>query len=67
MLLVVFGAAVAIAAVFIAAAVLLRDNGGTAATPTPVVDLEGIPQDGAFLGSPDAKVTLIEYADAHDL
>lgn len=62
-LLIVVGAAVAVAAVFIAAAVLLRDDGSTAANPTPVVDLEGIPQDDAFLGSPDAKVTLIEYAD----
>lgn len=62
-LLIVVGAAVAIAAVFIGAALLLRDDGTTSATPTPVVDLEGIPQDGTFLGSPDAKVTLIEYAD----
>lgn len=62
-LLVVVGAALAIAAVFIVGALLLRDDGTTSATPTPVVDLEGIPQDGTFLGSPDAKVTLIEYAD----
>lgn len=62
-LLIVIGAAVAIAAAFIAAAVLLRDDGTPAASPTPVVDLEGIPQDGMFLGSKDAKVTLIEYAD----
>lgn len=62
-LLVVVGAALAIAAVFIAAAVLLRDDGTTAATPNAVADLDGIPQNGAFLGSPDAKVTVIEYAD----
>lgn len=62
-LLIVVGAALAIAAVFIAAAVLLRDDGTTAANPNAVVDLEGIPQDGAFLGAPDAKVTVIEYAD----
>jgi protein-disulfide isomerase len=62
-LLIVVGAAVAIAAVFIVAAVLLRDDASSSASPTPIVDLEGIPQDGAFLGSPDAKVTLIEYAD----
>jgi protein-disulfide isomerase len=61
--LVVVGAAVAIAAVFIVAALLLRDSGSTSASPTPVVDLGGIPQEGTFLGSPDAKVTLIEYAD----
>jgi protein-disulfide isomerase len=62
-LLVVVAAALAIAGVFIVGALLLRDDGATSANPTPVVDLEGIPQDGAFLGSPDAKVTLIEYAD----
>lgn len=58
-----FGAALAIAAALVVAAVVLRDDNTTAATPTPVVDLEGIPQDDAFLGSPEAKVTLIEYAD----
>ena len=62
-LLVVIGAAVAIAALFIAAAVLLRDDGTSSASPTPVVDLEGIPQDGMFLGSKDANVTVVEYAD----
>jgi protein-disulfide isomerase len=62
-LLIVVGAAVAIAAAFIVAAVLLRDDGSSSASPTPVVDLTGIPQDGAFLGSPDAGVTLVEYAD----
>jgi protein-disulfide isomerase len=30
----------------------------------PLVDLSGIPQDGRVLGSPDANVTLIEWADA---
>jgi protein-disulfide isomerase len=58
-----FGAALAIAAALILAATVLRDDNTTAATPTPVVDLEGIPQDDAFLGAPDAKVALIEYAD----
>lgn len=58
-LLVVIGAAVAIAAVVIAAALVLRDDGTTPTTPTAVVDLEGIPQDGMFLGSKDAKVTVV--------
>lgn len=62
-MLIAFGAALAIAAALVVAAVVLRDNGTTTSSPTPVVDLEGIPQDGAFLGSPRAKVTLIEYAD----
>lgn len=63
-LVVAFGAALAIAAALVVAALLLRDGGSTSpANPTPVVGLEGIPQDGAFLGSPDSAVTLIEYAD----
>ena len=62
-LLVVIGAAVAIAAVVIAAALVLRDDGTAPTTPTAVVDLEGIPQDGMFLGSKEAGVTVIEYAD----
>lgn len=61
-LLVVVGSALAIAAVVIAALVLLRD-GGNSVNSTPIVDLDGIPQEGTFLGSPDAKVTLVEYAD----
>jgi protein-disulfide isomerase len=60
-LLAVVGAALVIAVVVIAALVLLR--GGSSADTTQHVDLEGIPQEGAFLGSPDATVTLIEYAD----
>jgi protein-disulfide isomerase len=54
-------AAIAIAAAIVA--VLVLRDGGSTVSSTPVVDLEGIPQDGAFLGSPDAGVTLIEYAD----
>ena len=62
-MLIAFGAALAIAAALVVVAVVLRDDGTTKASPTPVVGFEGIPQDGAFLGSPEAKVTLIEYAD----
>jgi protein-disulfide isomerase len=59
-----FGIAIAAAVVLVAAAVLLRNGDSTpAATATPVVDLQGIPQAGSVLGSPSAKVTLIEYAD----
>ena len=59
-----FGVAIAVSAALVAVALFLRnDNSAPAASPTPVVDLQGIPQDGAVLGSPDAKVTLIEYAD----
>lgn len=62
-MLIAFGAALAIAAALVVVAVVLRDDGSTKASPTPVVGFDGIPQDGAFLGSPEAKVTLIEYAD----
>jgi protein-disulfide isomerase len=61
-----FGVAVAAAAALIVAAVVLRedDSGATPTpTPTPTVDFSGIPQDGTMLGSPEATVTLIEYAD----
>jgi protein-disulfide isomerase len=58
----VIGAAVAVAAAIIVAVVFLRDDGGGVST-TPIVDIEGIPQDGTILGPADAKVTLIEYAD----
>jgi protein-disulfide isomerase len=59
-----FGIAIAAAAVLVVAALLLRNDGSTRATSaTPVVDLKGIPQSGSVLGSPSAKVTLIEYAD----
>ena len=60
-LLAVVGAALVIAAVVIGALVLLR--GGSSVDTTPNVDLEGIPQSGAFLGAQDAKLTLVEYAD----
>jgi protein-disulfide isomerase len=59
-----FGIAIAAAVGLVAAAVLLRNGDSTpAATAIPVVDLQGIPQAGSVLGSPSAKVTLIEYAD----
>jgi protein-disulfide isomerase len=61
-LYIVIGAALAVAAAIIVAVVFLRDD-GTSTSSTPVVDIEGIPQDGAVLGPADAKVTLIEYAD----
>ena len=55
-------AAVAVALVSVS---LVRSN--TASTPpvtaNPVVNLTGIPQAGRILGSPKARVTLVEYAD----
>jgi protein-disulfide isomerase len=59
-----FGVAIAAAAALVAVAVFLRDDSGAPpATATPVVDLGGIPQAGRVLGPPDARVTLVEYAD----
>jgi protein-disulfide isomerase len=64
MVVLAFAAAVAVAVGLVVVAVVARTNDGDEApTATAVVDLEGIPQDGVFLGSPDARVTLIEYAD----
>lgn len=59
-----FGIAIAAAAALIAVALISKSGSGSAPTSaTPVVALAGIPQNGAVLGSPAAKVTLIEYAD----
>lgn len=62
-LYIVIGAALAVVAAIIVAVVVLRDDGASTASSTPVVDIEGIPQDGAILGPADARVRLIEYAD----
>jgi protein-disulfide isomerase len=58
-----FGIAIAAAAALVLVAVLARSDSSAPATETPVVDLSGIPQDGRQLGSADATVTLIEWAD----
>jgi protein-disulfide isomerase len=59
-----FGVAIAAAVALVLVAVLLRKDSSTPpASATPVVNLSGIRQDDRVLGSPDAKVTLIEYAD----
>jgi protein-disulfide isomerase len=58
-----FAIAVAAAVALIAVAVIGRSDSGSGPTEDPVVDLSGIPQDGRILGSPDAAVTLIEWAD----
>jgi len=61
--IVVVAAAVALTAVLIAVALVMQNRGSSSVSPTPVVGFSGIPQNGAVLGSPDAKVALIEYAD----
>jgi protein-disulfide isomerase len=56
------GAAAAVVLV-VGSQVLRKDKGPSGVVKNPVVDLSGIPQHGAVLGDPAAKVTLIEYAD----
>jgi protein-disulfide isomerase len=59
-----FAVAIAAAVALVAVALIGRgDSSTTAPTENPVVDLSGIPQDGRALGSPEATVTLIEWAD----
>lgn len=58
-----FGIAIAVAVALVALALTFRSDSSTAVTESPVVDLSGIPQDGRVLGSPSAKVTLVEWAD----
>jgi protein-disulfide isomerase len=59
-----FAVAIGVAVAFVAVALLLRTDSSTPPpTATPVVDLTGIPQHGRVLGSPNARVMLIEYAD----
>lgn len=61
------GLAAVIAAVLIVVSVTGGSNDANAPVDIAAEDVEelfaGIPQDGAVLGSPDAPVTLIEYAD----
>ena len=62
--MVAFSIAIGAAVALVALALLLRNDRSTPpATATPVVDLSGIPQRGSVLGSPSARVKLIEYAD----
>jgi protein-disulfide isomerase len=58
-----FGIAVAAAAALVVVALVARTDSSVPATETPVVDLSGIPQEGAVLGAPEATVTLVEWAD----
>ena len=65
----VASAAALIAAILVGVSLLGSDD-ETAPTPSGTVSgaaattlFQGIPQDGSFLGSPDAPVTLVEFAD----
>jgi protein-disulfide isomerase len=64
------GAVLAVAAVAVLGAIIVSTGGDDSATtasggaaPTPVLNLEGIPQDGAVLGDPKAPVRVVEFAD----
>jgi len=65
MVVLAFGVAVALAVALVAVALVARGGGSDApdAAAAPVVELDGIPQQGAVLGDSSANVTLIEYAD----
>ena len=65
MVVLAFGVAVALAVALVAVALVARGGGSDApdATAAPVVELDGIPQQGTVLGDSSANVTLIEYAD----
>jgi protein-disulfide isomerase len=64
MVVLAFAVAIGAAVALVVLAIVLRtSDDATPPTTASVVDLAGIPQDGTVLGSPDAGVTLIEYAD----
>lgn len=58
------GAAAAAVALVVVALLFRNDGNAPPPSPTPGVELAGIPQDDRVLGNPAAKVALIEYADA---
>jgi protein-disulfide isomerase len=58
-----FAVAIAAAVALVVVALIGRSDSSAPITETPVVNLNGIPQDGNVLGSPRADVTLIEWAD----
>ena len=62
--LLVLGGAAAVAIALVGTSLLRSNTPRTApATANPVADLSGIPQSGRILGTPTARVTLVEYAD----
>jgi protein-disulfide isomerase len=67
LLLAAAGAAVVVAVLVVASLLLRGGDSQAGETPTTPVEadtlLDGIPQDRAVLGSPEAKVTLIQFED----
>ena len=61
---VAFAIAIAAALGLVVVALIGRSDSSAPPTATPVVDLSGIPQVDSVLGSADATVTLVEWADA---
>jgi protein-disulfide isomerase len=59
----VAGIAIIAAATLVVVALVSRKNETPAPVTTPVAKLHGIPQSGRVLGSPQANVELIEFAD----
>ncbi len=63
----VSGAAVIVVAAVVVASLVFRDGDATETTPTTpggaAALFDGIPQDGAVLGSPEAEVTMIQFED----
>jgi len=57
------GVAVVAAIALIGGGLALRKDNAPAAVAEPVVNISNIPQSGRELGDPNAKVTLIEFAD----
>ena len=60
---VVLGLAILAAGALIVGAQLFRGGSSPRSSGTAGIDFSGIPQGGTTLGSPGAKVTLIEFAD----
>ncbi len=61
-----FAAAIGVAAALVVVALVTRGGDDEDTPPpaaSPLLQLDGIPQDGIVLGAPDASVTFIEYAD----
>lgn len=55
------GAAAVVAAIVVG--VLALGGGDDTVDASPAAFLDGIPQDGAILGDPDAKVTMVQFED----
>lgn len=59
------GGAAVLAAVIVAIAIVVSQGGAdeNESEPAPPARVEAVPQDGVWLGEPDAPATLIEFAD----